>query len=56
MINVGEMMGGMMISLHNITYLNNLMRQVREAILQDSFSEFREEFYRKTGDTYPRFK
>ena len=55
MINVGEMMGGMMISLHNITYLNNLMRQVREAILQDSFTEFREEFYRKTGDTYPRF-
>lgn len=55
MINVGEMMGGMMISLHNITYLNNLMRQVRESILQDSFSEFREEFYRKTGDTYPRF-
>ena len=55
MINVGEMMGGMMISLHNITYLNNLMRQVREAILQDSFSEFREEFYKKTGETYPRF-
>ena len=25
MINVGEMMGGMMISLHNITYLNGLM-------------------------------
>ncbi len=55
MINVGEMMGGMMISLHNVTYLNNLMKQVRESILQDSFSEFREEFYRKTGDTYPRF-
>ena len=55
MINVGEMMGGMMISLHNVTYLNNLMKQVRESILQDSFSEFREEFYRKTGKTYPRF-
>ena len=55
MINVGEMMGGMMISLHNVTYLNNLMKQVRESILQDSFSEFREEFYRKTGETYPRF-
>ena len=55
MINVGEMMGGMMISLHNITYLNNLMKQVREAIMQDSFTEFAEEFYKKTGDTYPRF-
>lgn len=52
MINVGEMMGGMMISLHNITYLNSLMKRAREAILQDSFSEFAEEFYKKTGDTY----
>lgn len=55
LINVGEMMGGMMISLHNITYLNNLMKQVREAIMQDSFIEFAEEFYKKTGDTYPKF-
>ncbi len=55
MINVGEMMGGMMISLHNITYLNNLMTRMREAILQDSFSEFVEEFYAKTGDTYKRY-
>ncbi len=55
MINVGEMMGGMMISLHNINYLNNLMEQVRHAIMQDAFTEFAEEFYRKTGNTYPRF-
>lgn len=55
LINVGEMMGGMMISLHNITYLNNLMQQIRDAIMQDSFTEFAEEFYAKTGDTYPRF-
>ncbi len=50
MINVGEMMGGMMLSLHNITYLNNLMAQVREAILNDSFTEFATEFYAKTGE------
>ncbi len=55
LINVGEMMGGMMLSLHNITYLNNLMSKIREAILNDSFSEFVEEFYQKTGDTYKRF-
>lgn len=55
MINVGEMMGGMMISLHNITYLNNLMATMRQAILQDSFSEFVEEFYSKTGNTYKRY-
>lgn len=55
MINVGEMMGGMMLSLHNITYLNNLMSRMREAILQDSFTEFAEEFYFKTGDTYKKY-
>ncbi|MBQ7348666.1 MAG: tRNA guanosine(34) transglycosylase Tgt [Clostridia bacterium] len=55
LINVGEMLGAMMISLHNITYLNKLMADIREAIMQDSFIEFREEFYKKTGDTYPRF-
>ena len=55
MINVNEMMGGMMISLHNINYLNSLMADIRNAILQDSFNEFAEEFYRKTGDTYPKF-
>ena len=55
LINVGEMMGGMMLSLHNITYLNNLMKQIRNAIMQDSFTEFAQEFYRKTGDTYKKF-
>lgn len=54
-INVGEMIGGMMISLHNITYLNRLMSQVRDAIRQDSFTEFAEEFYEQTGNTYQRF-
>ena len=54
LINVNEMMGAMMISLHNISYLNRLMREMREAILQDSFTEFRQEFYKKTGNTYPK--
>ena len=53
LINAGEMMGGMMLSLHNITYLNKLMRDIRNAILNDSFTEFAEEFYEKTGKTYP---
>ena len=55
LINVGEMMGGMMISLHNITYLNNLMKDIRNAILQDSFTEFANEFYKKTGNTYKQY-
>lgn len=55
LINVNEMMGSMMISLHNITYLNQLMERAREAIMADSFTEFCEEFYCKTGKAYPRF-
>ena len=55
MINAGEMLGGMLISLHNITYLNKLMADIREAILKDEFSEFLEEFYEKTGKTYKRY-
>ena len=54
LINAGEMMGGMMLSLHNITYLNKLMRDIRDAILHDAFTEFREEFYAKTGGLYKR--
>ena len=53
LINAGEMMGGMMLSLHNITYLNRLMRDMRNAILEDSFTEFAADFYRDTGKTYP---
>ena len=55
LINVGEMMGGMMLSLHNITYLNKLMREIRNSILEGSFTEYAEDFYKRTGDTYPRF-
>ncbi len=55
MINAGEMLGGMLISLHNITYLNKLMADIRNAILEDRFSDFIEEFYEKTGKTYKRY-
>lgn len=55
MINAGEMLGGMLISLHNITYLNKLMSDIRNAILEDRFGDFMEEFYEKTGKTYKRY-
>ncbi len=47
LINVGEMMGGMLISLHNVTFLHKLMKGMRKAILNDNFLEFTEEFYDK---------
>ena len=49
LLNVNEILGGRMLSLHNITYLLKLMAEVRQAIKEDRLLEFREEFYKKTG-------
>lgn len=49
MINVGEMMGGMLISLHNITFLTKLMSGMREAIIGGYLNEYNEEFCKKYG-------
>lgn len=49
MINVGEMTGGMLLSIHNITFLNKLMKNMRKAILEDNLTEFVESFYEKFG-------
>lgn len=47
LVNVNEMLGGMLLSLHNITFLNRLMKNLREAILAGAVMEFRREFYEK---------
>ena len=44
LINTDEILGGRMISLHNITYLIDLMRRIREAIFADRYLDFIEEF------------
>ncbi len=44
LVNVEEILGGRMLSLHNITYLTHLMARVREAIMQDRFLDFVNEF------------
>ena len=50
MINTGEMMGGMLLSLHNITFLVNLMKNMRKAIIDGNFDDFCKEFYSKYGN------
>ena len=49
MINVNEMYGAMLLSLHNITFLHKLMKGLREAILGGYVKEYTQEFYRKYG-------
>ena len=50
LVNVGEMAGGMLLSLHNIAYLHRLMRGLRESILGGYVKEFVREFYAKQGE------
>ena len=49
LINVGEMLSAMLLSVHNITFLHKLMRDMREAIFADSLTDFANEFYAKYG-------
>lgn len=49
LINVGEMLSGMLLSLHNITFLHKLMADMREAIFADSLTDFAERFYANYG-------
>ncbi len=49
MINVDEMLGAMLLSIHNITFLHKLMANMREAIFADSLLDFSAEFYSKYG-------
>lgn len=47
MVNVGEMTGAMLLSLHNIRYLHTLMSGLRKSILGGYVRDFVREFYRK---------
>lgn len=47
LIKANEILGARLLSIHNLRFLVRLMENVREAIEEDNFSEFREEFYMK---------
>ena len=49
LVNVNEMLGGMLLSLHNITFLTNLAKNLRNAIIGDYLDDFVAEFYAKYG-------
>ena len=42
LVKQGEMLGGILLSIHNLHVLLNLMRQAREAVLADAYEEFYE--------------
>lgn len=45
----GEIMSSMLLTEHNLHFLVNTMRGIREAIEEDRFKEHKEEFYKRYG-------
>ena len=49
LFKAGEILGQRLVSIHNIRYLINLTTNIRKAIKEDRFLEFKEEVYQKYG-------
>lgn len=47
LVTAGEMFGLRLLSIHNIQWTLNLMAKIRQAIREDRFLEFKQEFYRR---------
>lgn len=48
-----EILGAQLNTIHNLRYYQRLMEQIREAIEQNNFEAFREEFYQQQGLEMP---
>ncbi len=51
LIKTNEILGVRLLSIHNLTFLTNLMKKVRIEIENDNLLNFRNEFYKKYGYT-----
>jgi queuine tRNA-ribosyltransferase len=47
LFNAKEMLGGMLLSLHNIYFYQNMMNEIRNAIDGNSFKKYSEDFLKK---------
>ncbi len=47
LLNTGEMLGGRLLSIHNIRFLIKLTEELREAIKEDRILEYREKFIKE---------
>lgn len=53
LLKAGEMYGLRLMTLHNLRYLQKLMADIRQAILEDRLLDFRNEFYAKLDGNRP---
>lgn len=49
LVNVNEILGARLLSYHNLYFLLKLCENIRQAIMEDRFMEYKEEFYNKYG-------
>ncbi len=49
LVNVNEILGARLLSYHNLYFLLKLCENIRQAIMEDRFLEYKEEFYKKYG-------
>ncbi len=47
LLRSGEITGGRLASIHNLRFLIHMMEEIREAIANDCFLDYREEFYKR---------
>jgi queuine tRNA-ribosyltransferase len=49
LVNVGEMLGAQLLSVHNLRFLIKLTEDIKKAIWEDRLLDFKDEFYNKYG-------
>lgn len=49
LVKAEEILGARLISIHNVYFLENLMKNIRIAIMENRFLEYKEMFYQKYG-------
>ncbi|MDU2132321.1 MAG: tRNA guanosine(34) transglycosylase Tgt, partial [Finegoldia magna] len=52
LLNVDEILGARLLSIHNLRFLIKLMENIRKSIEEDRYLEFIDEFYRNYGYDY----
>ena len=52
LLNVDEILGARLLSIHNLRFLIRLMENIRKSIEEDRYLEFKDEFYRNYGYDY----
>lgn len=54
LIKANEILGGRLTTIHNLRFLQNLMKDIRQAIMEDRLLDFKKEFFTRYGYDMPK--